>query len=204
VTAPDQAAALVIASDPRFIGVRKQDPDTIGGCCFYLASARGDGGFDVSIEIGWGDCPAGCINRHHWFYTVLSDGKVTLDREDGPPIPEGITGSGGGDGGVLPGGPGIVGQALAGPTCPVVKAGDPSCNDRPVANASVLIRDATGTVVAEMTTDADGRFQVTLPPGRYVVEPQPVEGYMGTGDKIDVTVGAGFQVVRISYDTGIR
>jgi hypothetical protein len=114
------------------------------------------------------------------------------------------TGGGTGGGGVLPSGPGIAGRALAGPTCPVVRVGDPACNDRPVSGATILIRDAAGTVVAQMTTDADGRFQVGLPPGPYRIEPQPVEGLMGTASTLDVTVGATYKVVDISYDTGIR
>ena len=198
----------MIASDARFKGVGKKDPNVIGGCCFYEAAANGDGSFAVAIEIGWGDCPSGCTERHHWFYTVAADGTVAPQREDGPPVPAdaggGSAGGSAGDGGILPAGPGIAGQALAGPTCPVVKPGDPNCNDRPVAGATILIRDATGTVVAQMTTDAVGRFQVSLPPGDYRVEPQPVEGLMGGAEGIDVTVGGTFKEVQISYDTGIR
>jgi len=210
VTTPDQAAQLVVASDVRFKGIGRKDPNLIGGCCFYEASANGDGSFGVTIEIGWGDCPSGCINRHHWVYQVAADGTITLQREDGPPAPPdagGGTGGAGGSGGgagILPAGPGIAGQALAGPTCPVVKPGDSSCNDRPVAGASILIRDSTGTVVAQMTTDAEGRFHVSVPPGDYRVEPQPVQGLMGGATALEVTVGARFAEVQISYDTGIR
>ncbi len=208
ITTPDEAAALVIGSDPRFSGIPKEDPSLIGVCCFYQATARGDGSFQVAVQIGWGDCPAGCINRHNWLFTVTADGTVSLGRETGPAVPAGVKGSDGGGvsgiGGSLPTGPGIAGQALAGPTCPVVKPGDPACNDRPVAGATILIRDATGTVVGQVTTDANGQFQFTVPAGQYVVEPQPVQGLMGTAPKIEVTVGSGFEIVRISYDTGIR
>jgi len=208
VTTPDQAAEVVIASDARFTGIGKKDPNLIGACCFYEASANGDDSFAVKIEIGWGDCPAGCTSRHHWRYSVAADGTVVLQGEDGPPVSSdaggGSAGGGSGGGGVLPGGPGIAGQALAGPTCPVVRPGASNCNDRPVAGATILIRDANGTVVAQMTTDADGRFQVKVPPGAYRIEPQPVEGLMGGADPIDVTVGGAFKQVQISYDTGIR
>jgi hypothetical protein len=197
VTTPDEAAALVIASDARFTGVVKQDPNLIGGCCFYQATSQGADSFAVTIQIGWGDCPAGCVNHHHWIYAVTADGTVNLKSEDGPPVPAGT------GGGILPGGPGIAGQALAGPTCPVVQPGASSCNDRPVTGATILIRDAGGTVVAQVLTDASGRFQVGLPPGPYRVEPQPVQGLMGIAP-IDVTVGSSFETVRIGYDTGIR
>jgi hypothetical protein len=206
VTTADGAAALVIASDQRFNGVVKQDPALIGACCTYQAAPSTGGAFAVTIEIGWGDCPAGCINRHHWFYVVASDGTVALQREDGPPLPAGIGASGGtgGGSGVLPGGPGIAGQAVAGPTCPVVRPGDSNCNDRPVAGATILIRDAGGTVVAQLKTDGNGRFQVVLPPGSYRIEPQPVTGLMGTARPIDVTVGSAFETVNVAYETGIR
>ena len=55
-----------------------------------------------------------------------------------------------------------------------------------------------------MTTDADGRFHVSVPPGAYRVEPQPVEGLMGGANSIEITVGATFAEVQIAYDTGIR
>ena len=205
VTTPDEAAALVIASDPRFKDVTKKNPAMVGACCFYQATAVPGGSFAVAIEIGWGDCPAGCINRHNWSYEVTADGHVTLTGESGPPLDAGAGGSGGaGSGGVLPAGPGIAGQALAGPTCPVVRPGDPACSDRPVPGATILIRDAGGTVVAQLVTDASGHFQVVVPPGPYRIEPQPVQGLMGTARTLDVTVGSTFQVVDISYDTGIR
>jgi hypothetical protein len=204
-TTPDEAAALVIASDPRFTGIGKKNPDLIGACCFYEATATGGGSFAVTIEIGWGDCPAGCSERHRWFYVVNQDGAIGLQREEGAPVPSDVGSGGGGESGwVLPAGPGIAGTALAGPTCPVVQPEDNSCNDRPVAGATILIRDAGGTVVAQMTTGPDGRFQASLPPGTYRIEPQPVEGLMGGADPVDVTVGAAFQIVTISYDTGIR
>lgn len=91
VTSPEAAAALVLASDARFTGIGPKDSDMIGGCCFYEVTPKGDD-FTVMIEIGWGDCPAGCINRHHWFYTVTSDGTVTFDKEDGPAVPAGVPG----------------------------------------------------------------------------------------------------------------
>lgn len=204
ITTPDEAAALVIAGEPAFAGIGKQNPDLIGACCFYTARSTG-GGFEVVIEVGWGDCPAGCTDRHHWTYAVTPEGAVTLVGEDGPPVPGDVQGSGAGDGaGVLPGGTGIAGRAVAGPTCPVEVLGDPACAPRAVAGAVVLVLDASGSEVARLTTDAAGAFSVTLPAGAYVLEPQPVEGFMRVPDTTPVEVGDAVATVQLAYDTGIR
>jgi len=199
VTSPEAAAALVLAADPRFAGLGPQDPNRIGECCFYAAEPTA-GGYEVTIEIGWGDCPAGCINRHHWFYTVATDGSVRLDREDGPPVPAGVPAPGDGTGGVV----GIRGVATAGPTCPVVRPNDPACADRPVAGVTVHVLDATGLEVATLQTDAAGSFTVALPPGQYRVQADAVAGLMGTAAPVDVTVTASLALVQLAFDTGIR
>jgi hypothetical protein len=202
ITSPEAAAALVVASDPRFTGIGPKDPNVIGACCFWQVTAARDG-YDVRVEIGWGDCPSGCINRHDWTFSVTTAGAVTLVSEQGPPVPSGAGGGGGGgdDGsGVI----GIRGIATAGPVCPVVRPDDPNCADGPVAGATVHILDETGTEVALLETDLSGAFVVTLAPGRYRVVADPVEGLMHGPDPVDVTVGASLALVQLSYDTGIR
>ena len=99
---------------------------------------------------------------------------------------------------------GISGIALAGPTCPVERPDDPACAPRPVAGATILIRDAAGADIATVVTDAAGRFAVALPPGIYTVAGQPVEGLMGNPLPLDVEVAEGDVTVELSYDTGIR
>ena len=199
ITTPD-AAALVIASDPRFAGLKPEDRNLIGQCCFYAATPTGSG-FAVMIEIGWGDCPAGCVDRHDWFYSVAPDGTVHLDREDGAPVPAGVPGaSGGTTSGVI----GISGIATAGPVCPVARPGDPACADRPVVGAMVHVIDATGTEVATLETDAKGAFIVTVPPGRYRLVPDPVPGLIGTAVPMEVIIGSTLASVQLRYDTGIR
>jgi hypothetical protein len=204
ITTPEGAAARVAEVEPSFAGIGPKDPNMIGGCCYWEAVQTADG-FDVTFEVGWGDCQAGCIERHRWTYTVSEDGAVTLRTEDGPPVPSGIPGPGGGStGGILPGGSGIQGRVLAGPTCPVVTLNDPSCNDRPVVGATILVLNANGTEVARVLTDAAGRYEVTLPSGPYTIEPQPVEGFMHVAEPVAVTVDAGVASVDLAYDTGIR
>ncbi|MBA2718672.1 MAG: carboxypeptidase regulatory-like domain-containing protein [Chloroflexi bacterium] len=200
VLSTQAAAALVLSTDPRFAGIEQQNQGLIGQCCSWTATPTATG-YAVVIEIGWGDCPAGCINRHHWFYAVNADGTVTLDHEDGPPVPAGVPGPADG----TAGGPGIRGIATAGPVCPVVRPNDPNCADRPVAGATVHVLDVTGLEVATLQTDASGSFVVTLPPGQYRVQADAVDGLMGGAPTpADVMVGSGLALVQLTYDTGIR
>jgi hypothetical protein len=92
-TDADRAAAVVLATDPRFAGLEASNPDMIGQCCFYTVKSSPDGWL-VTVEIGWGDCPAGCISRHRWTFTVDRNGTVTKIAESGPPIPSGEPGGG--------------------------------------------------------------------------------------------------------------
>ncbi|HKO32107.1 MAG TPA: carboxypeptidase-like regulatory domain-containing protein, partial [Candidatus Limnocylindria bacterium] len=100
----------------------------------------------------------------------------------------------------------VSGKAVAGPTCPAVT--DPpqsGCGDRSVAGAKLVIVDEAGNEVSTATTGDDGRFRLDLPPGTYEVQPQPVDGLMGTAPPVSVTVVMGqLAEVTVSYDTGIR
>ncbi len=101
----------------------------------------------------------------------------------------------------------ITGIVTAGPVCPVVTdPPDPSCEDRPVAEAEIVVRNASGDEVARAVSAEDGTFSVALAAGSYELVPQPVEGLMGTAAPVEVTVEEGVpgERVEISYDTGIR
>ena len=68
-----------------------------------------------------------------------------------------------------------------------------------------MIVDDAGDEVATTTTGDDGRFRLDLPPGTYDVQPQPVDGLMGTAPPVSVTVDIDqASEVTLSYDTGIR
>lgn len=101
----------------------------------------------------------------------------------------------------------VTGIAVAGPTCPVVT--DPpqsGCDDRPVAGAELVIIDDSGNEMGRVTTGEAGRFTVQVPAGAYRLEPQPVDGLMGTASELPFTVsGTGQQPeLVVIYDTGIR
>jgi hypothetical protein len=101
----------------------------------------------------------------------------------------------------------ISGIVLAGPVCPVESVSpDPSCADRPVPGAILVVEDAAGGEVARVAATPDGTFRVELPEGSYRLVPQPVEGVMGTATPIDLLVVAGEPIsdLVVAYDTGIR
>jgi hypothetical protein len=207
----EDAAARVIQLNPGLAGVGPKDPNLIGGCCWWQGAPTGDG-FTVTFQVGWGDCPAGCIDNHSWTYAVARDGAVSLIDEQGSPVPSGVPGAGSGTGGggstggggILPGGTGIQGHVLAGPTCPVVRPNDPNCADRPLAGVTIVVLTANGTEAGRTTTDANGFYAITLPSGPYTIEPQQAEGMLRGSPPIDVVVGDGIVTVDVPYDTGIR
>jgi hypothetical protein len=89
VTTPDQAVARVILAEKRLTGIAPRNPDAIGQPTWYeLAPASGVGAFVVTVRIGWGDCPAGCIDEHVWHYAVAPDGAVSVVSEEGPSVPD--------------------------------------------------------------------------------------------------------------------
>lgn len=100
----------------------------------------------------------------------------------------------------------LSGRATAGPVCPVEQVPpDPACAPRPVAGAIIVVRDPQGREVARATTDADGRYRLTLPAGEYVVEPQAIAAYPGPAESKPVTIAPGGSVTAdVGYDTGIR
>ncbi|MFL5681141.1 MAG: collagen binding domain-containing protein [Chloroflexota bacterium] len=202
IASPDAAAARVAQLYPQFAGIRPQDPDVIGQCCWWEAAAQ-DGGYEVRIHVGWGDCPAGCINRHEWTFAVASTGAVSLTDESGAALPSGVLPGGGGPG--VGGQTGITGNVTAGPTCPVARPDDPACNLRPVGGATISVRTADGALVARVTSEPDGTYTIGLPPGRYVVEATQAEGLTRSTGPADVAVKANRQtVVDLVFDTGIR
>jgi hypothetical protein len=187
------AVTAVLAQDARFTGITALDPNAIGQSAWYEVAPATGGGYVVRVTIGWGDCPAGCINRHVWQYAVTSTGAVSLTAESGDPLPVATTG--------------LAGTLTSGPTCPVVsEPPDPACADKPVAGAIIVVTDASGAVTARVTSGADGTYSLTAGPGVYTLTPQPFDGLMGTAppQTVRLEIGGGMATVDFSYDTGIR
>jgi hypothetical protein len=200
------AVARVVAHEPRFAGVRARDPALIGQAAWYeVVPASGVGAFVVTMRIGWGDCPSGCIEEHSWTYAVLPDGEVRLQSEGGSAVPpDAWPAPSATAGGAIDTGLHI--RAVAGPTCPVERVPpDPGCAPRPVSNAVVTIVDDAGVEAARVVLDATGQAVVDVEPGVYTVNGQGVTGLMGGPEpqSVEVTDGAVAEVV-VAYDTGIR
>lgn len=188
----------MLDSDPLFFGVGPIVPELAGQCCWY----RADDLFShyvVRIEIGWGDCPAGCIYRHEWVYQVDRDGTLTMVDEGGDTPIERESAPGSGPGTVT-----IV--ARAGPTCPVQQVPPaPGCEPRPVAGAQMVILDAFGREVQRSMTNAEGLLELELEDGAYYVEPQPTEATMASPQPVAFRVVPGGRLgLLLDYDTGIR
>jgi hypothetical protein len=187
----DEALAAVVGQDPLFAGIPPRDPELIGQAA-CIETTETEDGWDIVIRIGWGDCPSGCIHEHRWTYAVSETGAVRLADETGDQIPAAV---------------GVDGMVLAGPTCPVVTdPPDPSCADRPVADAELVVTTPDGVEVTRTTSDEAGSFEIRLAPGAYRLVPEPVEGLMGTAEPVEFSVSweVGRTELVVAYDTGIR
>jgi Prealbumin-like fold domain len=92
----------------------------------------------------------------------------------------------------------LVGPVHGGPT----KQGVP--DSRPLANTEFVVEKENG-VVGTFTTDEQGRFRISLPPGHYAVSKKGPRAAIGSYGPFEVDVAAG-QVKRVEWncDTGMR
>jgi hypothetical protein len=100
---------------------------------------------------------------------------------------------------------GIRGRVVAGPQCPVEPAGGSECADKPVST-DVKVKNSGGGAVTTVQTGSDGRFEVRLGPGTYVLEPADSgDGGFMFAKPVSVTVEPHrFARVTVILDTGIR
>jgi hypothetical protein len=101
-----------------------------------------------------------------------------------------------------PGQSGVRGVVVLGPTCPLEGIGQ-DCGTRS-SEATVLVRGrSSGAITATVHAGQDGRFNVALRPGQYVVTAEtPKAEYC---DRLDVTVVRDqYANIAVRCDTGIR
>ena len=118
------AARTVADEVPLFEGIGPKDPNLIGQAAWYEATpdeaAKPPVPWTVTFRVGWGDCPAGCIDEHTWTYEVGVDGSVTFASEAGSAVPPAVFETLR----VTSSFTGVAGRVMAGPTCPVERPGD--------------------------------------------------------------------------------
>ena len=97
---------------------------------------------------------------------------------------------------------GVRGKVTAGPQCPVVSQASP-CPDAPwIGTVRATAEDGTAY---EDQTDDQGRYEISLPPGVYVVVPVTSGGTPPTGEPQTVQVAQGQPLdLNLAVDTGIR
>ena len=82
-----------------------------------------------------------------------------------------------------------------------VRQGEPS--SAPLAGAAIRI-ERDGHTVATITTDAEGRFRIPLPPGRYTVAVKGKAGFGRCGPFPVEVVAGEFQTRQWQCDSGLR
>lgn len=99
---------------------------------------------------------------------------------------------------------GIQGQVLIGPTCGgPIRVGATECADKPY-QATLTILDANGLQVTQIQTDAEGRFQISLPPGTYTLRPESDTPLPYAPEQVITVLEGHFTQVTITYDSGLR
>jgi hypothetical protein len=102
---------------------------------------------------------------------------------------------------------GVYGKIVLGPTRPVNSEGDTTDAYTPFQSAGVVKRATGNKEVARYTSDVNGEFRISLPPGKYVIEPLPVnkKKWPRPDSPCVVAVEANHSLeIKIQYDTGIR
>jgi hypothetical protein len=101
-----------------------------------------------------------------------------------------------------PRGSGLEGQVLLGPMCPVVQVGQ-ECPDQSY-QATLTVKSLDGLQITQFETDAQGRFQVSLVPGQYILHPESPDGLPFAGDQSFSVETGRYTQITVRYDSGIR
>lgn len=97
---------------------------------------------------------------------------------------------------------GLVGIVVRGPVQPACQAGTPC--DAPFSAGFTV--EQNGRVVAAFRSDAQGHFQVHLPPGTYLIIPDADAPILSPSAQAKPAVVGpdGLTDIRLEFDTGIR
>lgn len=70
----------------RIDGIIHAEENGVGGDGADIRARLQDGGWRLDYSFGFGDCPAGCIERHTWSFHVTEAGAVVFLGESGSPL----------------------------------------------------------------------------------------------------------------------
>ena len=76
----DDAIRAVQSHSPAVADISDM-PDTTIGKSEDIHVQPQENGWRLVFWRGWGDCPAGCINSHYWYFSASTDGAVELVGE---------------------------------------------------------------------------------------------------------------------------
>ena len=100
---------------------------------------------------------------------------------------------------------GIFGKVMTGPTCPVQRVGDPSCDDKPYQGVFIveIFDGVTKSEYVRFSTNATGNYSVKLPPGDYIIVPAAKVGISTQSQYVTVRPEE-MKEFNFTLDTGIR
>jgi hypothetical protein len=99
-------------------------------------------------------------------------------------------------------GSGVIGRAIEGPGCPVEVVGQPC----PPAPAAVIVEvvDVSGDIVGSGSTNSDGWFAISAPPGSYTLRAQGSNGFPFCDPETAIVEPSEATRTDLTCDSGIR
>lgn len=97
---------------------------------------------------------------------------------------------------------GIEGQVLIGPMCPVVQEGQ-ECPDQPY-QATLTVKSLNGRKIAQVETDEQGHFKISLASGEYILHPESPNVMPSASEQTFFVEAGKFTQIIVNYDSGIR
>ena len=86
--------------------------------------------------------------------------------------------------------------------CPVVQQGQ-ECPDQPY-QATLTVNSLNGVQIVQFQSDAQGRFQVSLVPGEYILHPESPNGLPFASEQTFTVETGSYTQITVHYDSGIR
>jgi hypothetical protein len=98
----------------------------------------------------------------------------------------------------------IVGRTIVDGGCPVIDTASP-CPPRPLSAHVSAVTPTVGTTVAETTSDSQGNFRLSVPPGTYELRARNTTGAdRPIAPTTTVTITDTPVNVTITFDSGVR